>query len=44
LYNLWVLVNIIVGIAILKFIPKEPFITAKFFGVVLYTLIDPGGG
>ncbi len=44
LYNLWVLVNIIVGIVILKFIPKEPFITAKFFGVVLYTLIDPGGG
>tara|TARA_Y100000310_G_C20499102_1_gene723028 strand:- start:514 stop:618 length:105 start_codon:yes stop_codon:yes gene_type:complete len=27
-----------------KFIPKEPFITAKMFGVVLYTLIDPGGG
>ena len=44
LYNLWILVNIIVGMIILKFIPKEPFITAKFFGVVLYTLIDPGGG
>ncbi|HIH96693.1 MAG TPA: hypothetical protein HA348_04330 [Thermoplasmata archaeon] len=47
LYNLWVLANILVGLAILKFIPKEPFITAKMFGVMLYTfcsLIDPGGG
>jgi hypothetical protein len=35
-----------VGLAILKFIPKEPFITAKMFGVMLYTLcsyLDPGG-
>ncbi|MBU1201772.1 MAG: transposase [Nanoarchaeota archaeon] len=47
LYNLWILVNIMVGLAILKFIPKEPFITAKMFGVMLYTLcsyLDPGGG
>lgn len=44
LYNLWILANIMVGLTILKFIPKEPFITAKMFGVMLYTLIDPGGG
>jgi len=47
LYNLWILANIVVGLALLKFIPKEPFITAKMFGVMLYTfcsLIDPGGG
>ncbi|MEW5896174.1 MAG: transposase [Nanoarchaeota archaeon] len=46
LYNLWILANIMVGLAILKFIPKEPFITAKMFGVMLYTLcsyLDPGG-
>ena len=47
LYNLWILANILVGLAILRFIPKEPFITAKMFGVMLYTLcsyLDPGGG
>ena len=47
LYNLWILANILVGLAILKFIPNKPFITAKMFGVMLYTfcsLIDPGGG
>ena len=47
LYNLWILANIIVGLAILKFIPNKPFITAKMFGVMLYTffsLIDPGVG
>lgn len=46
LYNLWILANIMVGLAILKFVPKEPFITAKMFGVMLYTLwsyLDPGG-
>jgi putative transposase len=42
LYNLWILVNIIVGMLILKFIPKEPFIRAKMFGVILYTFIDHG--
>ncbi len=47
LYNLWILANILVGLAVLKFIPKEPFITAKMFGVMLYTIcsfLDPGGG
>lgn len=45
LYNLWILVNIIIGVIILKFIPKEAFITAKMFGVILYTFcpFDPGG-
>jgi putative transposase len=47
LYNLWILANILVGLAILKFIPEEPFITAKMFGVMLYTFcsyLDPSGG
>jgi len=47
LYNLWILANILVGLVVLKFIPKEPFITAKMFGVMLYTFcsfLDPGGG
>ena len=47
LYNLWVLANIVVGVLILKFIPNKPFITAKMFGVMLYTvgstLFDLGG-
>ena len=45
LYNLWVLVNLIVGMAVLKFVPSEPFITTKFFGVILYlpaVPFDPG--
>jgi len=45
LYNLWVLANIVVGMAVLKFTLGEPFITAKFFGVILYlptVPFDPG--
>jgi len=41
LYDLWVLANLTVGVAILKFTPNEPFITAKFFGVVLYLPAEP---
>lgn len=45
LYNLWVLANLSVGMVVLKFTPDEPFITAKFFGAILYlpdTPFDPG--
>lgn len=45
LYNLWVLANLIVGMVVLKFAPGEPFITAKFFGTILYlptVPFDPG--
>jgi putative transposase len=45
LYNLWALANLIVGMVVLKFVPDEPFITAKFFGTVWYlpaTPFDPG--
>ncbi len=38
--NLWILVNILLETAILKFISKEPFITSKFLRLA-YTLIDP---
>lgn len=41
LYNLWVLANLTVGMVILKFAPEEPFITAKFFGTVLYLPAEP---
>lgn len=45
LYNLWVLANLTVGMDVLKFVPREPFITAKFFGAALYlpaAPFDPG--
>jgi len=45
LYNCWVLVNLTVGMTLLKFVPSEPFITAKFFGAILYlpsSPFDPG--
>jgi len=45
LYNLWVLANLIVGKIVLRFIPSQPFITAKVFGVILYATslpFDPG--
>jgi putative transposase len=45
LYNLWALANLTVGIAVLRFVPGEPFITTKFFGAVLYlpaVPFDPG--
>jgi putative transposase len=44
LYNLWVLGNILISSAILKFVPKKPFITARTFGVTLcldYLFSDP---
>lgn len=44
LYNLWILANIFVGLVFL-FIPLKPIITAKMFGVLLYSAFawDDGG-
>ncbi|MAG45164.1 MAG: hypothetical protein CMH63_00120 [Nanoarchaeota archaeon] len=44
LYNLWVLVNIVVSIAIYGRIKDKPVITAKLFCVILYRVqLDSGG-
>ncbi len=42
LYNLWVLASVVIGKAILLFFPKKPIVTAKMFGLTLYT-VEPGG-
>jgi len=36
LYNLWVLVNIYVSLAVYGKIPEKPIITAKMFVILLY--------
>ncbi len=41
LYNLWVLASVVIGKAILLFFPKKPIVTAKMFGLMLYT-VEPG--
>lgn len=47
LYNLWILVNICISLAIHGRISKKPIITAKLFAVILYKVqvnyLDPGG-
>ena len=43
LYNLWVLVNICIGINLYGKVPEKPIITAKRFSIVLYRVqIDYG--
>ena len=44
LYNLWVLINLLLSIFVCGKIPKKLSVTAKLFGTVLCTIIDPGGG
>lgn len=44
LYNLWILINVVVCKALFERIREKPLITAKWFGTVLYTFVDPGGG
>jgi len=41
LYNLWILSNIILASWMLKFIPKKPLVSTKYFGKV-FVNIDPG--
>jgi putative transposase len=42
LYNLWILANIIIGLAF-GFIPEKPIITSKMFAVMLYSVFAGGG-
>ncbi len=42
LYNLWILADILVWLALFGEIKEDHLITSKYFGTVLYT-IDPGG-
>jgi len=43
LYNLWILINLLLSIFLFGKIPKKLAVTAKLFGTILCTLIDPGG-
>jgi putative transposase len=43
LYNLWLLADILIWLAIFGEVKQDHLITSKYFGTVLYT-IDPGGG
>lgn len=47
LYNLWVLVNIVVSLALYGRLLDKPLITAKLFSIILYQVqvgyVDPGG-
>jgi len=42
IYNLWILADILVWVALFGLIKEDHLITSKYFGTVLYT-IDPGG-
>ncbi len=43
LYNLWILADILIWLALFGTVKEDHLITSKYFGTVLYT-IDPGGG
>jgi putative transposase len=43
LYNLWILADILIWLALFGTVKEYHLITSKYFGTVLYT-IDPGGG
>ncbi len=43
LYNLWILINLLLSIFLFGKISKKLAITAKLFGTVLCTTLDPGG-
>jgi hypothetical protein len=42
LYNLWILADILIWLALYGVVKENHLITSKYFGTVLYT-IDPGG-
>lgn len=44
LYDLWILVNLLLSMFLFGKISKKLAITAKLFGTVLCTIVDPGGG
>jgi hypothetical protein len=43
MYNLWLLADILIWLAVFGEVQQDHLITSKYFGTVLYT-IDPGGG
>jgi len=43
LYNLWLLADILIWLALFGYVKENHIITSKYFGTILYT-IDPGGG
>jgi putative transposase len=43
LYNLWILINLLLSIFLFGKISKKLSVTAKLFGTVLCTFVDPGG-
>ncbi len=42
LYNLWVLVNLLLSFSLFGKVEKKLTVTAKLFGTVLCTIVDPG--
>ncbi len=42
LYNLWILADILICLALFRIIKEDHLVTSKYFGTVLYT-VDPGG-
>jgi len=43
LYNLWLLADVLIWLALFGYVKEDHLITSKYFGTVLYT-IDPGRG
>jgi len=43
MYNLWLLADILIWLAVFGEVQQDHLITSKYFGTILYT-IDPGGG
>ncbi|MBI2084628.1 MAG: transposase [Candidatus Aenigmarchaeota archaeon] len=43
LYDLWILINLLLSMFLFGKISKKVAVTAKLFGTVLYTIVDPGG-
>ena len=43
LYNLWILADILIWLALFGYVKEGYLVTSKLFGTILYT-IDPGGG
>jgi hypothetical protein len=42
LYNLWILADILIWLALFGIVKENHLVTSKYFGTVLYT-VDPGG-
>lgn len=44
LYNLWILADILIWLALFGFVKEDHLVTSKLFGTILYTIDpDPGG-